>query len=319
MVDEIKLRKQIIHKAFKKIRGKKYSCFYPGCCKKAIGSHSQSKSSSLKSIEENGLVISLHYNAFANGPAPEWKPIGINKVSKFPGFCATHDDELFKEVDSIRETNISSKPLTYLAFRTFAMEMRKKEFEADKIDLIHKYFKKMNCNLPDISNGTLDGLKNCLKVTKPFYLNYFGDLLTSSIEPGMAHKIFKLNENIGVSCSTFINPVPILKQPLDKPQPIIAFNILPRKNYSLVTFSCVKKDHSLLDMFIENNGRIEDLVFNFCEEITLNPTFFNSITPLSHEAITRAILPWNSWDKIIIPELFNMKLKNSQFWELMNA
>jgi hypothetical protein len=313
MVDEIKLRKKIIHKVFKKIRGKNYSCFYPGCCKKAIGSHSQSKSSSLKSIEENGLVISLHYDAFANDPTPKWEPIGINKVSKFPGFCAAHDNELFKKVDSI-----SSNPLTYLVFRTFAMEMRKKEIEADKIDLLLNYLKKENCNLPDIPNETLVGLKNCLKVTKPFYLNYFGDLLTSSIEPGMVHKIFKLNENIGVSCSTFINPVPILEQPLDKPQPIIAFNILPRKNYSLVAFSCIKKDHSLLDMFIENNSRIEDLIFNFCEEITLNPTFFNGIMPLSHEAITRAILPWHLWDKIIIPDLFNIKLKNSQFWELIN-
>ncbi len=317
MIEEIKLRKQAVYKALKESRKKKYSCFFPGCSEKAISSHSQSKSSSLKNIQENGLVFGMRQDPFAKNPMPTWKQIGLTKVSTFSGFCSTHDNDLFKEVDSISDTNLSSKSLAYLAFRTFAMEMRKKEYCDEMIDLIQNNIKKMNCDEIDLqSNNPKDGFENCLKVTKPFYLTFFGNFLATTEEPQMAHKTFRLRQNLGVSCSTFINPVPVFRQPIDKPQPIFAFNILPRKNYTLIIFSCAENDLALMNNFINNNGRLEDLVFNFCEEITINPTFFNKIPPSVLQTIDQALLPWNMWGKKAIPDLFNVKLNNSFLWKL---
>ena len=68
-----------------------------------------------------------------------WQKVGIKRATKFPGFCQTHDDRLFKQADSINEKNITPKALTFLSYRTFAMEMRKKEVYADSLKGILKY------------------------------------------------------------------------------------------------------------------------------------------------------------------------------------
>lgn len=313
----INKKKRIIDKCYKKARNKSYSCFFPGCRKKAISSHSQSKSSSLKSIQENGLVVIKDFSAFPKDPMPKWEEIGLIKVSTFPGFCSIHDDNLFKEVDSISDINISSNALAYLAFRTFAMEMRKKEYSADLIDsIMNDLIENIGGEATDLSDNPNDGFKNCLNVTKPFYLNYFSNFLTSAIEPQMFHKIFKFGTNLNVSCSTVINPIPIFQHPIDKPQPLISFNILPRTSYTLVIFSCAEHDLALMNDFINNNGRLEDLVFNFCEEIAINPTFFHKIPTQILAAIDRTLLPWDIWEKGAIPDLFKVKLSNDSVWKL---
>lgn len=314
----LKKKKRIIDKCYKKARKKSYSCFFPGCLKKAINSHSQSKSSSLKSIQENGLVVIKDFFAFPKNPTPKWEEISLIKVSTFPGFCSTHDDALFKKVDSITDTNISSNALASLAFRTFAMEMRKKEYYSDMIDsIMENIIEYIGAGeLDDLSENPIDGYKHCLKVTKPFYLNFFNNLLASALEPQMAHKIFRFGKNLNVSCSTIINPIPMFQHPIEKPQPLISFNILPRNNCTLIIFSCAEHDLALMNDFINNNERLEDLVFNFCEEISINPTFFNKIPPPIVSALYNALLPWDLWEKVTIPDLFNAKLSNDFLWEL---
>lgn len=312
-------KKRIIDRCYKKARKKSYSCFFPGCLKKAISSHSQSKSSSLKNIQENGLVVIKDFFAFPKNPIPNWEEISLIKVSTFPGFCSTHDDALFKKVDSINDINISSNALASVAFRTFAMEMRKKEYFADMIDsIMNNVIENIGGELTDLSENPIDGFKNCLKVTKPFYLNFFNKFLASAIEPQMAHKIFRFGKNLNVSCSTIINPIPMFQHPIDKPQPLISFNILPRKAYTLIIFSCADHDLALMNDFINDNERLEDLVFNFCEEIAINPTFFRKIPPRIIAAIDHTLRPWDIWEKGTIPDLFNVKLSNDSVWKLTN-
>lgn len=313
-------KKRAVDKAFKKSRKKNYSCFCPGCHEKAIRSHSQSKSSSLRSIQNIGKVVTKDFLFFPENSIVKWKETSLKKVSTFPGFCTKHDDMLFKKVDSMTETNISSKSLAYLAFRTFAMEMRKKEYHANVIDLILSNInEETNTDGTGFLNNPSDGFKNCLTITKPFYLAFFETLLSTSKEPKMVHKIFKLELNLGVSCSTIINPIPILDLPINKPQPLIAFNILPRKDYTLVTFSSPECDLVLMNNFISSNRRLENLIFNFCEEIAINPTFFHKIPPLILAAIDQALQPWDIWEERAIPNLFDIELSNDFIWKIPNA
>jgi hypothetical protein len=264
-------------------------------------------------------VVTKEFLGFPKNLIPKWKEIGLIKVSTFHGFCSRHDDKLFKEVDSISDINISSNALAYLAFRTFAMEMRKKEYNADMIDSFkNNGIENIDGEVTDLSGNPSDGFKNCLKVTKPFFLNYFYNFLTSAIEPQMSHKIFKFGTNLNVSCSTIINPIPIFQHPIDKPQPLIFFNILPRKSYTLVVFTCAEYDLALMNDFINNNGRLEDLVFNFCDEVTINPPFFHKIPSQVLAAIDRALLPWDIWEKVAIPDLFTVNLSNDSVWKLTN-
>lgn len=305
-------RMSIVDTAYKRVSKKKYLCFFPGCFNKAISSHSQSISTSLKSIQENGFVIVRNHHLLSLKPFPEWKEIGTKKATTFPGFCSIHDDDLFKKVDSISDKNLSSKTLAYLAFRTFALEMRKKEYYADITDQIlncdKKLFDQIRIEALDGLNG---GFKNCLKVTKPYYLSFFDKLLTKGIDSPMIHKVYKIERNANVSCSTFINPVETFEQPIDKPQPIIAFNILPRQKYTLIIYSCKKKDIALMNKFICENERLEDLVFNYCEEVAMNLSFFHKLDKKILSTIDKAQAPWMMWEHKSIPDIFNIKINKN--------
>lgn len=85
----INQRKGIIDTASKRARKKRWPCFYPNCPQKAIKSHAQTVSSCLHSIQEDGFVMELNFSVFPSRPFPEWKKIGINKATVFPGFCST--------------------------------------------------------------------------------------------------------------------------------------------------------------------------------------------------------------------------------------
>ena len=110
----------------------------------------------------------------------------------------------------------------------------------------------------------------------------------------MTHNVFKSSKNLGVSCATVINPVPVMEWPLDIPQPTLTFNVLPRKDYTLVILSFFKPDAELVLGFIKEYCRLEDLIFNFCEEIIFNPSVFEGIDKESLEAIDFAQAPWPS-------------------------
>lgn len=320
MVDHITLNKRnsIVDNALKRVKKKRYNCFFPRCLKKAINSHSQSASSSLRSIQENGFVIARKCHFLPRKQSPNWEEVGVNKVTTFKGFCHIHDNKLFERVDLISDKKLSSKTLAHLAFRTFAMETRKKEYYADFFDEI------LSCDnslLDPIGVESLYGLssgfKNCLNVSKPCYINFFDKLLKKGQDVPMVHKVNKFDVNIGISCATLINPVPTFQQPLNKPQPMITLNVLPRQGYTLIITSCREKDYTLMKDFIRENERIEDLIFNYCEEVVMNVSLFNRFDQTLIATINEAQLSWDTWEHKRIPDIFNVKIDdNSLLTEL---
>ena len=314
MIDHITLNKRIsiVDTAKKKVRKKRYQCFLPRCSKKTINSHSQSVSSSLRSIQEKGHVVAVSYDFHQAKQFPDWKEVGVNTVTRFQGFCSIHDNKLFGKVDSISDKIFSSKTLAYLAFRTFAMEIRKKENIAGFYDLILSHDKSLfDPRVVKYLSAKNNGVKNCLNVTKPCYMNFFDKLIKKGQDVPMVHKVYRIDSNIGTSCATFINPVPTVQQPLNKPQPMIALNILPRQEYTLIITSCREKDYTLMNDFIRKNERIEDLIFNYCEEIVMNISLFSRFDQTLTDAINEALLPWSMWEFKSIPDIFNVKIDDN--------
>ena len=171
--------REIISKADNKARKKKgLPCFFPGCNKNAIGSHSQAKSSSLKSIVVDGHVTERDFSIFPPRTRLGWKNKGINKATTFPGFCSQHDIKLFRQADSLGKSNLNQKALTMLSFRTFALEMRKKEIWADHIRrlLLHKD-KLPNFEAIAGMEELKGGMENCLRVTKPHVLDKYHGMI----------------------------------------------------------------------------------------------------------------------------------------------
>lgn len=308
----INRNKGIVDTARKKTKKKKWLCFYPKCGKKAINSHSQSASSSLKSIQINGLVMGRDLVSFPTSPQPGWRKVVINKASIFPGFCSKHDNKLFTQADSISIENINKKALYSLSFRTFALEMRKKEYHADTFDRILQ-------QLGDVAflESFNLGLKTCLIVTKPYYMKKYEESIKSANFHPMFHYVYKVDKNLGISCSTVINPVPMMEQPLDKPQPTILFNILPRTDYTLIALSSFTEDANLMSNFISNNSRLEDLVFNYCEEVLFNIDLFESLDKSIIREIEEAQLPWNMWEHKKMTDIFGVNLDENSLYKLL--
>lgn len=308
MDDDAKLKK-ILSEVEKKTRKEKWPCFFPGCIKKAVESHSQAKSSSLKNIDVDGHVIERDFSIFPPRATMGWKKIGINKATTFPGFCNHHDTKLFHQADSLGAGNLNQKPLTMLSFRTFALEMRKKEIWADAIRRVKLRLNKIPNPAGIVpADGLKEGMDNCLRVTKPHVLDKYHGMIFSNDFSLMTHNVFKSSKNLGISCSTVINPVPVMEWPLDIPQPTLTFNVLPRRDYTLVILSFFKSDSKLLPGFIEKYSRLENLVFNFCEEITFNPSLFKSLNSKILDIIDAAQVPWMTWIPISVPNIFNFTL-----------
>jgi hypothetical protein len=306
----------IIDSAKKRTKKQKWPCFFPQCHKQAIRSHAQTRSSSLRNIQENGHIIERGFDYFQFKPMPDWKRTGIKRAATFLGFCKSHNDKLFKQVDSIGDRSLNHKVLFALAFRTFSLEMRKKEYQADETKRILLRAKNIfDKDAFDYLNGFRAGMHNCLKITKPHYLKIFeATLFAHDDAQSMLHRIYKSEKNLGISCSTCINPIPIHKQPLDVPQPFIFFNVLPRRNYTLIILSSFEQDIQKMDNFISIYYRLEDLIFNFCEEVTMRISFFESLDRNLLSIIDEAQAPWPNWQPIKVPHLFNFSLGKDSLW-----
>lgn len=84
----------------KKAKNSSRECNYPGCNEKEINSHIFQKNGILSSIAKNRHLIA-HDIDFYNNHAFAFKRTGLNKVFSFNCFCANHDSELFKAIESI--------------------------------------------------------------------------------------------------------------------------------------------------------------------------------------------------------------------------
>ena len=307
--------KKTINDNYRKTRNKHWPCFYAQCNNPSIGSHSQSVSTSLRSIAEDGHVMERNPSFFTIRERQGWRKIGVNKATKFPGFCKTHDNKLFKQADSISEKNLTPKALSHLSYRTFAMEMRKKEIYAELMkDLLKHSDKFIDHNAEGIVRNIRGGMLNCLKVTKPFFFMEYQAMIESKDYTRMAHKIYRSDRNVGVSCATAINPLDTTEQPIDKPQPLICFNVLPRKKYTFIIFSYPRPISTLIEMFIRNNERLENLVFNYCEEVILKISLYDSLDSQTVDKIEMAQAPWTFWQEISIPDMFDFKLNDDSLW-----
>jgi len=309
-MDQISELKNIINRQYRKVRNKRRPCFYRQCNNPSIGSHSQTASSSLKSIVEDGHVMERNPSVFPIRDTQGWKKIGINEATKFPGFCQIHDDKLFRQADSISDKNLMPKALTFLSYRTFAMEMRKKEVYSDHLKVLLNYSDKfVDPNVQDAIRGAMEGMLNCLRVTKPFFLEKYQRMILTKEYSQDVHKVYRSDRNLGVSCATTINPLDITEQPMDMPQPLICFNVLPRKKYTLIIFSYPRLLSTLIEHFIKDHESLDDLLFNYCEEVVLNISLYNSLDTLTLDTIEAAQAPWPYWQAVEIPDIFDFRFK----------
>lgn len=305
-------------KAISKSKKNKFKCFESKCQKTAINSHSQSLSNSLKNIAENGHLIKCAPQFFIkeNDSIDDifFQKIGINIASTFKGFCNMHDGQYFKNVDIISKENFNKKILTELSFRTFAYEERIKEKMYGILDFVIR-----ECsNYIDLEpmQLTCKGIKNHLNLTKPYYMKKYIEVFKSQDYKDIYGLVFILNKTLPISCSTSFNPtfinnsMDVAKINIDKPVDLIFFTIIPQCNNTLVIFTCFKEQKKLLESFIKTISTIENIVFNHCEEVLMNPTFYYSLSYKLKRNIINGLRGWAFWERQYFPDLFKVKLES---------
>lgn len=314
------LKKSILSEALEKADKLQPKCFIGDCSEPAINSHSQSKGCSLKHISVNGEVIRLANDPFSF-PGSPFEPVGIKKASIFKGFCNKHDNEYFRVVDNLNPANLTKEALFRLAFRTFAMQVRAKELRRNTLSAIISKSIGVFHTETRFMTTLVQGIDICLNTDCPHYLQRF--------EIGFAHNyyddaesaVFIIERNIGLSTSSVISPLLATSSneygdelmALDF-QPAAFFTVLPNKQKTMVIFTYFLSDKKLIMDFIERHNKIEDVVFNYCEEVLLSPSLFNSLNANTKTKIVKGLRPWYDWHEVKFPVIFDVNLVEPQYY-----
>jgi hypothetical protein len=318
------LKKAILSEALKSVNEQVYKCFVRDCCEPAINSHSQSKGCSLKHISIYSKVISLRPKLFSyvfSHDKSLFNEEHINQASTFRGFCQKHDNEYFNLVDNLNSANLTKEALFRLAFRTFAMEVRTKELMRSSLSFVIR--KSIGIFTSEIIEMTylVKGIDIFLKKDYPYYLQKFESGFGQNLYDDTESVVFIIDRNIGLSTSSVITPFCVTSSEeycaewngLDF-QPALFFTVLPKERETIVIFTYFMNDKELAKDFIKRNKKLEDIVFNYCEEVLLSPSLFNSLRVSTRTKIIKGLKPWYDWQKVKFPDIFNASLTWPQYY-----
>lgn len=309
----------IMAKANDKVKRLRFQCLLRDCTSPAINSHSQSYANSLRNIAEGGRVVGLNWNLFSalageDAVDSRFREVGIREAATFPGFCSAHDSEFFRSVDNIDLDNLDKEMFAKLAFRTLAMEARIKEEElCRRSTIVEEGRGVLDARFVKFLEDFSEGVRLFLTVDFPYDLNKFERMFRKSAWDDVRSVVSVIDRNIGISCSTFINPRRITKDDpylglLNEPQPSAFFTVLPHSSATIVVLTYFLEYEQLVSKFIAEHDKLEEIVFNHCEEVLFNPTFFKSLGNEVKRQIVEGLRHWMSWKRMQFPSLFGVRL-----------
>lgn len=103
---------------------RRFGCIYPGCGNRAINSHL---------IPENVLRANFggHCNAYGSLDGEmTWRFIrmGVGRAGSLPVFCATHDSQMFREIDRLEIDFAARDALFLFALKAIAFSLRRTQY-----------------------------------------------------------------------------------------------------------------------------------------------------------------------------------------------
>jgi hypothetical protein len=121
----------------RKSEKKERICMFNNCTQKTIKSHVLQKNGILREISENNhLIQMIPTNPFETSEKGiiDFKLLGVNDVYTFQGFCAVHDSNLFKLIETESTINFFDKKQQALfCYRGLCQEIRRKEIATEWI------------------------------------------------------------------------------------------------------------------------------------------------------------------------------------------
>jgi hypothetical protein len=111
-------------------RRKSRPCSVPGCGKQSIGSHLVQKALLARIAEKGKVWQTVPEERISPDPMKPWPPfreVGVGDALVFSGFCSSHDDELFREVETNLVPLDSARAAAVLAVKSMFHELWKVE------------------------------------------------------------------------------------------------------------------------------------------------------------------------------------------------
>lgn len=110
---------------FKTMKVRFEKCLEPtlSCKGSAINAHSVQNATAMSLIADDSHVYELRNRIKDGEPKCGFEKVGRNQASTFPGFCATHDTELFKPIDTKTLALDDREQLFLIAYRSISREL----------------------------------------------------------------------------------------------------------------------------------------------------------------------------------------------------
>lgn len=295
-----------IGKIEKQRKKPRYRCMEQGCNEFAIGSHSQQMGGQLKTLSEDGKVISIKRSLYDlyNGDFdrhPTLEPIEISNASVFPGYCNKHDTKVFEciERNELKRYNFEQAATLFLRAISHEVAQKRTYFDANKklLKMCSRYF---DPNYLRLLNDMQLGREKLLSSDGKFYLEQASESVT-------AHELIstvwiKIDHVLPISICTVFSPIRNQNERMQDwmfgaPQKMCSLNIVPTPLGTHVVFSWLKVHDIYCDWLrnLENDMNLLEEVVNeiaICdsEDICFKPSYWNQIDAFTQEEIKLAFV-----------------------------
>lgn len=315
---------QAVQKKITEVEKKTAICMHPECHNIAIGSHSQQEHGQLDNLAEDGSVYALNRDHvkilapyFFKGEEllPRLSRQKIASVSKFPGYCQAHDDNLFKCIEKEPLVKDTAKQVLAFHLRALSYMSARQRHELVQTAELWNYMSEMVGRFapnPQMINWLIYVPADYEMLIKPCFKAFaINDLK-------WVWRI--IDKNIGVSCSSCITPMDdkladdligsatdYKNGVLKRPRPFASLSVVPKQGCTHVVVAWHKDVDALAKEF---TGRLastdtsvfqqalNEALFDKSEDYTVAPSLWESLSEEDREILEYATVAEHMRTKI---------------------
>jgi hypothetical protein len=234
----------------KQRKNKKFSCLYPNCTSKSIGSHSQQRGGQLSLICEDDDVYAFNPSLYdvVSGNSSAFKLIKtkIKNASIYPGYCQIHDGKVFSPIEKSQLEKDNDLQSATFFLRTITYEVTRKKLAEYTTEKILEDCKGLiSSEIERVYRLQLLGRKKFISVDLPYYLKGAYEAYNNpSAKRIDTHWVF-IPEIIKASTCTVFSPIDNfndrLMDQINGVQVLSTFNLVPTQSGTHIVVSWFKE------------------------------------------------------------------------------
>lgn len=279
------------------------------CSKRIIASHTMSRKAALERVARDGHVyaISPSFSQFEKSGgliAPVLK--GVHKTSTFNGFCSSHDDLIFKQIDALHPA-VDAAFCNRLAYRAVCKELHLKKYmqrDQGQMQLLQMgrtlEFQRF---IYDIAEGLNAGMRAAARELDVCRAS-LDEAISSARLNGWRHYVVQVQGQFPLAASSIFQPERNLfgeqlqnLEDIEAPSQPVVFSAVPAVDggYFVLSFRC---DHRNARSYVESVVALPDaslvpyligLAFERCENIAILPDWWDGLSNVSRADLLGAI------------------------------